>query len=371
MVVDHATGACLDREVPADVEQRAALLPAGADAGDGFADRGELRGPRAVVGARAAAQMLPGMLTALSAALGTALLNLVLGTLAGYSLIVVEGDQGQALGEYLSGFLIEKSLSIDNVFVWAVIFSFFAVPREYQFRVLFWGIFGALVLRAIFIVAGVELIERFDWILYVFGLFLIATAVKKMDAIMASYRFTDDRIKAAAGKFVEEKNTPESTHIGIITRVISPDTPSIVRERDAISKPRPPNASAPTSTTSDTVTIDARSGTPNTNKVGKVTRKQLEEIAKVKARDLNAADLEAEPGSGDIPVHLGLHFQDRRHRSRPGQRASAYVQYLFWRTFHGTPSDGLRGYSETQDHKARRQLLASQYGLDRRSVRRG
>jgi tellurite resistance protein TerC len=93
-------------------------------------------------------------------------------------LLAVPGDGGQAAGEYLSGFLIEKSLSIDNVFVWAVIFSFFAVPREYQFRVLFWGIFGALVLRAVFIVAGVELIERFDWILYVFGVFLLWTAWK-------------------------------------------------------------------------------------------------------------------------------------------------------------------------------------------------
>ena len=93
-------------------------------------------------------------------------------------LLASPGDGGQAAGEYLSGFLIEKSLSIDNVFVWAVIFSFFAVPREYQFRVLFWGIFGALVLRAVFIVAGVELIERFDWILYIFGVFLLYTAWK-------------------------------------------------------------------------------------------------------------------------------------------------------------------------------------------------
>jgi tellurite resistance protein TerC len=88
------------------------------------------------------------------------------------------GEGGKAAGEYLAGFLIEKSLSIDNVFVWAVIFSFFAVPRQYQFRVLFWGIFGALVLRAVFIVAGVELIERFDWVLYVFGAFLLYTAWK-------------------------------------------------------------------------------------------------------------------------------------------------------------------------------------------------
>jgi tellurite resistance protein TerC len=91
-------------------------------------------------------------------------------------LLGVDGDQGRAATEYLSGFLIEKSLSIDNVFVWAVIFSFFAVPREYQFRVLFWGIFGALVLRAGFILAGTALIEQFDFVLYIFGAFLIYTA---------------------------------------------------------------------------------------------------------------------------------------------------------------------------------------------------
>ena len=85
---------------------------------------------------------------------------------------------GQAATEYISGFLVEKSLSIDNVFVWAVIFSFFGVPKAYQFRVLFWGIFGALVLRAVFIFAGVALIERFEWVLYVFGVFLLYTAWK-------------------------------------------------------------------------------------------------------------------------------------------------------------------------------------------------
>ncbi len=85
---------------------------------------------------------------------------------------------GTAAGEYISGYLIEKSLSIDNVFVWAVIFSYFGVPRRYQFRVLFWGIFGALVLRAIFIFAGVALLDAFDWILYVFGGFLLITAFR-------------------------------------------------------------------------------------------------------------------------------------------------------------------------------------------------
>ncbi len=83
-----------------------------------------------------------------------------------------------ASGEYISGFLIEKSLSIDNVFVWALIMGYFKVPMKYQHRVLFWGIFGALGLRAIFIFAGVALIERFDWILYLFGAFLLYTAAK-------------------------------------------------------------------------------------------------------------------------------------------------------------------------------------------------
>ena len=85
---------------------------------------------------------------------------------------------GQAAGEYISGYLIEKSLSVDNVFVWAIIMSYFAVPRAYQFRVLFWGVFGALVLRFIFIFAGVSLLERFEWMLFVFGGFLIVTAIR-------------------------------------------------------------------------------------------------------------------------------------------------------------------------------------------------
>ena len=99
-----------------------------------------------------------------------------IGLLFGVVMLFWQG--GQASTEYYTGFLIEKSLSVDNVFVWAVIFSFFKVPREYQFRVLFWGIFGALVLRAIFIFAGVGLIENFEWVLYIFGAFLIYTAFK-------------------------------------------------------------------------------------------------------------------------------------------------------------------------------------------------
>jgi tellurite resistance protein TerC len=84
----------------------------------------------------------------------------------------------EASATYYAGFLIEKSLSIDNVFVWAVIFSFFATPAQFQHRVLFWGVFGALVLRAIFIVVGAALLERFDWMVFLFGALLVVTAVQ-------------------------------------------------------------------------------------------------------------------------------------------------------------------------------------------------
>ncbi len=80
--------------------------------------------------------------------------------------------------QFLTGYLIEKSLSVDNIFVFALIFSYFAVPPIYQHRVLFWGILGALVMRAIFIAAGAILIAEFHWIVYVFGAFLVVTGIK-------------------------------------------------------------------------------------------------------------------------------------------------------------------------------------------------
>ena len=80
--------------------------------------------------------------------------------------------------EFLSGYLIEKSLSMDNLFVFLMLFSFFGVDRKYQHEVLFWGIFGALILRSIFIFAGAAIVERFDWVLGLFGLFLLYTGAK-------------------------------------------------------------------------------------------------------------------------------------------------------------------------------------------------
>jgi len=80
--------------------------------------------------------------------------------------------------DYYTGFMIEKSLSMDNVFVIALIFSFFAIPRLYQHRVLFWGILGVIVLRAIMIGLGATLVSQFSWILYLFGAFLVLTGIK-------------------------------------------------------------------------------------------------------------------------------------------------------------------------------------------------
>jgi tellurite resistance protein TerC len=80
--------------------------------------------------------------------------------------------------EFVTGYVIELSLSVDNLFVFLLIFRFFQVPAIHQHKVLFWGILGALIMRAIFIAAGVSLIERFHWIIYVFGAFLIYSGVK-------------------------------------------------------------------------------------------------------------------------------------------------------------------------------------------------
>ncbi len=88
------------------------------------------------------------------------------------------GDAHEKAMEFLAGYLIEKSLSMDNLFVFLMLFSFFGIQRKYQHEVLFWGIFGALILRSLFIFAGTAVIARFEWILGLFGIFLIYTGIK-------------------------------------------------------------------------------------------------------------------------------------------------------------------------------------------------
>jgi tellurite resistance protein TerC len=110
------------------------------------------------------------------------------GKLAGSASMEALGDQIAI--EFLTGYLIEKSLSIDNVFVFAMTFSYFSVPPLYQHKVLFWGILGALLMRAAMIFAGAALIHEFSWIIYPFGLFLVLTGIKMI--VKMEERFEPD-----------------------------------------------------------------------------------------------------------------------------------------------------------------------------------
>ncbi len=92
----------------------------------------------------------------------------------------VYNDGADAMVKYITGYLVEKSLAVDNIFVIAMLFGFFAVPQIYQHRVLFWGILGALLMRGVMIALGAQLLQRFSWIIYVFGGFLILTGIKML-----------------------------------------------------------------------------------------------------------------------------------------------------------------------------------------------
>jgi tellurite resistance protein TerC len=112
--------------------------------------------------------------------------------------------------EYLTGFAVEKALAMDNVFVIAMIFAFFAVPRQYQHRVLFWGILGVIVLRAIMIGLGAAIVAQFSWVLYVFALFLIATGVKMIIFADKTYNVANN----PALRFMKRRFNVTDTHHG-------------------------------------------------------------------------------------------------------------------------------------------------------------
>lgn len=125
-------------------------------------------------------------------------------------------------GEYFTGYLVEKSLSVDNLFVMSLIFAYFRIPRELQHRVLFWGIVGVIVLRGIMIGVGAALVERFEWVLYVFAAFLVFTGFKMLFAkdetpdisnnrllkfLKKHIRFTDDLHGKAFAVMLPDKAT--------------------------------------------------------------------------------------------------------------------------------------------------------------------
>src|SRR5260370_41439024 len=97
---------------------------------------------------------------------------------AGFAAVLYLWQGHQAALEFVTGYVLELSLSVDNLFLFLVIFNYFAVPDEQQHRVLFWGVLGALVMRGIFIGAGVGLISRFHWVLYIFGGLLIVSGIR-------------------------------------------------------------------------------------------------------------------------------------------------------------------------------------------------
>lgn len=97
-----------------------------------------------------------------------------------FGLFVFKELGAQSAQEYYTGFIIEKTLSLDNIFVISLVFAYFKIPRQYQYRVLFWGILGVIVLRGILIGVGAEIVHRFEWVLYIFALFLIYTGVKML-----------------------------------------------------------------------------------------------------------------------------------------------------------------------------------------------
>lgn len=107
----------------------------------------------------------------------------------------------QAAIQFLTGYVIEKSLSLDNIFIIALLFSYFKVPPQYQHRVLFWGILGAILFRGVMILAGAALIERFDWIVYVFGGLLLVTAVKMLVARHDNFNADRNVLVRAARRF--------------------------------------------------------------------------------------------------------------------------------------------------------------------------
>jgi tellurite resistance protein TerC len=119
---------------------------------------------------------------------------------------------GGAAGEYITGYLIEKSLSLDNVFVWAVIFSFFAVPEEHRHRVLFWGVFGALALRAAFIFGGVALLESLEAVVYVFGVLLLYTAYRIATTDEVGGHPENNRVLVRVQRFIPQTEEYRGAH---------------------------------------------------------------------------------------------------------------------------------------------------------------
>jgi tellurite resistance protein TerC len=129
--------------------------------------------------------------------------------------------------EYLTGFLVEKTLAMDNVFVISLIFTYFAVPRQYQHRVLFWGILGVIVLRALLIGAGATLVAEYHWLLYVFAAFLIVTGIKML--VMGDHQLEIENNPVLRVMRRTMRITPKLHEEKFFVREVDPGTGKLVR----------------------------------------------------------------------------------------------------------------------------------------------
>lgn len=118
--------------------------------------------------------------------------------------------------KFFTGYLIELSLSIDNLFVFLLIFSYFRVPKEFRHRVLFWGIMGALIMRMIMIFAGAELVERFHWLIYIFGAFLVWTGLKMFKDTEEDFDPSDSGVVRLATRFIKISKEYHGDHFFIL-----------------------------------------------------------------------------------------------------------------------------------------------------------
>ncbi len=133
---------------------------------------------------------------------------------------------GKELGtEFLAGYLIEKSLSVDNLFVILLVFSAFKIPAQYQHRVLFYGVLGAIVLRAIFILIGAQLLNHFHWILYVFGAILVVTAIKFLTETDEKADVQESWSTRLLKRFIPTTSTISGNHFFVIENGIRKATP--------------------------------------------------------------------------------------------------------------------------------------------------
>jgi len=144
-----------------------------------------------------------------------------------HDIVGPEAARARAL-EYVTGYLIEKSLAVDNVFVWITLFNFFAVPAVYQKRVLLFGVLGAIVLRAILIYVGALLLARFHWILYIFGLFLLYTGVHMLLAADQGPDLADNRVLRWMRGHMKITDDYHGEHFFIVRQGVRHATPLFV-----------------------------------------------------------------------------------------------------------------------------------------------